>query len=258
MTIPLVFLVLLVGCDAPTPTETSPPTLESQTLLALQRFYEDDADLQLDTLIDLVADEVGDDAGGFYFQALEPEDVEMFEHSDEAIWAHTTGCAVFSKMRGTVADYAKSVPEPDQSFADPSYALWTREITAGTEADFLAGGDLDTWNQIEKAGFGFSVAYGMTKDYRWHDDTLAMITLVPEGNLPADDLGTELVVGFTIELWTPIDGTMIWYNGSWTEIESPLDEDNVEVEWWLDQLIAGTIDYFEGTETHVMGEEVAE
>ncbi|GDX82623.1 hypothetical protein LBMAG42_44340 [Deltaproteobacteria bacterium] len=258
MTTPIVLLVLLVGCDAPTPTETSPPTLESQTLLTLQRFYEDDASEQLDTLIDLVADEVGEDAGGFYFDALEPEDVEMFEHSDAAIWEHTTGCAVFSKMRGTVADYAKSVPEPDQSFPDPSYQLWTREITGGTEADFLAGGDLDTWNQIEKDGVGFSVAYGMHKDYRWHGDTLAMISLVPEGEQPADAFSTELVVGFTIELWTPIDGTMVWYNGSWTEIESPLDEDAVEIEGWLDLLIAGTIDYFEGTETHVMGEEVVE
>lgn len=250
-----VTVLLVVGCGTLISTEVAPPTLESQSLLALQRFYEDDAGEQIATLIDLVAEEVTAEAGGFYFDALTPEDVDMFEHSDDAIWEHTTGCAVFSKMRGTVAEYARSVPEPDQSFPDPSYKVWTREITAGNEADFLAGGEINTWNHIEKEGFAFLVAYDMTKDFRWHGDTLAMISLVPEGVQPADAVSTELVVGFTIELWTEIDGTMIWYNGSWTEIESPLDENAVEIEWWLDQLIAGTIEYFEGTETHVMGAE---
>ena len=248
-------LPFLIGCAEPVPAEVAPPTLESQSLLALQRFYEDDAGEQIDILIDLVAKEVTADARGFYFGALTPEDVDMFDHSDAAIWEHTTGCAVFSKMRGTVPEFAASVPEADQSFPDPSYKVWTREITAGNEADFLAGGELDTWNHIEKEGFAFVVSYDMQKDFRWHGDTLAMISLVPEGEQPADDLATELVVGFTIELWTPIDGTMVWYNGSWTEIESPLDENAVEIEWWLDQLIAGTIDYFEGTENHVMGVE---
>ncbi len=251
-------LSLLVAC-VEVEAEVAPPTLESQSLLALQRFYEEDASEQIEVLIDLVADEVGDEAGGFYFDPLTPEDVEMFEHSDAAIWEHTAGCAVFSKMRGTVAEYATSVPEPDQSFPHETYKLWSREITGGTEAEFLAGGPLDTWNEVEKEGFAFTVAYGMDKDYRWiGDHTLAMISLVPEGEQPVDALGTELVVGFTIELWTEIDGELVWYNGSWTEIESPLDEDTVDIEWWLDQLIDGTIDYFEGTELHVMGEEVVE
>jgi len=246
-------LALLVACSSTEGTE-APPTLESQTLLALQRFYDDDAAEQVGTLVALLDEEIGEEPVGFYFDALEASDVEMFVYSDEAIWAHTAGCGVLAYVRGEVPDYAAVVAEPDQSFADPSYAVWSREITGGNEADFLDGGDLDTWNHIEKAGFGFDVAYDMDKDFRWFGSTLAMISLVPEGHLPTDALDTQLVVGFTLELWYEHDGRMAWYNGSWTEIESPLDEDNVDIEWWLDQLIDGTLDYYWGTEVYVTGE----
>lgn len=243
--------LLALGC-ASTEGTNAPATLESQSLLALQRFYEDDATEQIDTLIALLNEEVSAEPVGFYFQPLEPEDVEMFEHSDEAIWSHTAGCGVLAEMRGEVPDYAAVVPEEDQSFPDPTYAVWTREITSGTVSDFLAGGPLDTFNHIEKSGFGFAVSYDMDKDFRWHGSTLAMISLVPNGHFP-EGADAALVVGFTIELWYEHDGTMVWYNASWTEIESLLDEDNVDTEWWLDQLISGTLDYYWGTEEHVTG-----
>jgi hypothetical protein len=245
-------LLTLVACTE-IEAETAPPTLESQSLVAVQRFYDDDAAEQIATLIDLVNEEVSDEPHGFYFGALTPEDVSMYAHSDEAIWEHTTGCGVLAKVRGTVDQYAAIVPEPDQSFPDPSYAVWTREITGGTAEDFTAGGPLDTWNHVEKSGFGFDVAYDMDKDYRWYGDTLAMVSIVPDGKLPVDEFDTQLVVGWTIELWYTLDDTLIWYNASWTEIESPLDEDNVDIEWWLDQLIAGTLDYYWGTEEHATG-----
>jgi hypothetical protein len=233
--------------------ESAPPTLESQSLKTIQRFYETDAGDQVAILQELVTAELRAEPQGFYFDALEPSDVEMFEHSDEAIWKNTTGCGVLATVAGDIAQYAAVVPEPDQSFPDPSYAFWTRELSAGTAEDFMEGGPLDTWNSIQKAGFGFDVAYDMDKDFRWYGDTLAMVSLVPEGHLPVDALDTQLVVGFTIELWFMHDGGMVWYNGSWTEIESPLDEDNVEVEWWLDQLISGTLDYYWGTQEHATG-----
>lgn len=245
-------LLLLLACTE-IESDDAPPTLESQSLKTIQRFYEDDAAEQVATLIGLVNKEVTDEPHGFYFDALTPEDVDMFEHSDEAIWAHTTGCGVLAKMEGTVDQYAAVVPEADQSFPDPSYAFWTREITEGTAEGFVDGEPLDTWNSIQKSGFAIDVAYDMDKDYRWYGDTLAMVSLVPEGQQPVGISDTELVVGFTIELWYTLDDTLIWYNGSWTEIESPLDEDGVEIEWWLDQLIAGTLDYYWGTQEHATG-----
>lgn len=248
-----VLVLFALACAPPVEVEETPATLESQSLLATQRFYEDDEGEQIAQLIEFLADARTGDPVGFYFAALTPDDVDMFDHSDDAIWEHTAGCGVLADLRGAVPDYAAVVPEPDQSFPDPSYAVWTRELTGGSGDAFLGGDDLQTWNHIEKAGFGFDVAYDMEKDYRWFGDTLAMISLVPEGHLPVDALDTQLVVGFTLELWTPIDGTMVWYNASWTEIESPLDEDKVDMEWWLDQLIAGTLDYYWGTEEHVTG-----
>jgi len=245
-------LVLCAAC-ADVEAETAPPTIESQSLLALQRFYEDDAGEQIAVLRELVDAEVSDTPHGFYFRALSAEDVEMFEHSDAAIWEHTTGCGVLAKMAGELSQYAAVVPEEDQSFPDPGYEAWTREITKGNADDFLAGDPLDTWNEVVKAEIGFAVDYGMHKDYRWHDGGLAQISLVPEGEMPADAFSTELVVGFTIELWYELDGTMIWYNASWTEIESPIDEDNVEIEGWLDLLIDGTLDYYWGTQEHATG-----
>ncbi len=250
---PAVPLILTLFACTEIESKEAPPTLESQSLKAVQRFYDDDAEEQIATLVELVTAEVTDEPHGFYFGALTPEDVDMYEHSDEAIWEHTTGCGVLAKMRGTVAQYAAIVPEPDQSFPDPSYAVWSRTITDGDAASFVAGGALDTWNVVEKSAVGMSVAYEMDKDFRWYGDTLAMISLVPEGNLPVELLDTELVVGFTIELWYTLDDTLIWYNGSWTEIESPLDEDNVDVEGWLDLLISGTLDYYWGTEEHATG-----
>ena len=218
--------LLLLACTD-IPADTAPPTLESQSLTTLQHFYEDDASDQLDTLLPLVQAELSDTPHGFYFQALTPEDVDMFEHSDEAIWAHTTGCGVLAKVGGELSQYAAVVPEVDQSYPDPTYQEWTRELTDGTASDFEAGGPLDTWNHVIKDGVGFTVDYQMEKDYRWFGDTLAMISLVPGGAMPTDALGTAIVVGFTIELWTPIDGELVWYNASWTEIESPLDADKV-------------------------------
>lgn len=249
-----VMLFALLACQSEAEGEYAPATLESQSLLALQRFYEDDAGEQIETLIELLEPELVNQPGGFFFEALEPADVEMFEHSDEAIWAHTAGCGVLAEMKGDISLYAGSVPEADQSFADPSYAVWSRDIVGGTAEDFQAGGNLDTFNHIEKSGFGFAVSYDMDKDYRWHGDTLSMISLVPNGKFP-EGLDAGLVVGFTIELWYLHEDTVIWYNASWTEIESALDEDNVDTEWWLQQLIDGTLDYYWGTEEHVTGEE---
>lgn len=250
----LIPALALLGACADVEADVAPPTLESQSLLALQRFYEDDAGEQIAVLRELVDAEVSDTPHGFYFRELEPEDVEMFEHSDEAIWEHTAGCGVLAKMGGELSQYVTVVPEADQSFPDPGYERWTREVTGGDVDAFLHdGGELDTWNEVVKAEVGFAVEYGMDKDFRWHDDVLAQVSLVPEGHMPVDAFSTELVVGFTIELWYPLDGTLIWYNASWTEIESPIDEDNVEIEPWLDLLIDGTLDYYWGTQEHATG-----
>ena len=245
-------LLSLLACPS-VEGERAPATLESQSLLALQRFYEDDAGEEIEALIALLDEQDETVPGGFYFDPLEPSDVKMFEHSDEAIWEHTAGCGVLAQVSGDLGQYVGSVPETDQSFPDPTYDLWDREVTGGDVDAFLAGeSDLETWNAIQKNYVIYTVNYEMDKDYRWHDDVLSMISLVPNGEFPAAD-AVGLVVGFTIELWYVKDDKVVWYNASWTEIETPLDEEAQDVEAWLDILISGTLDYYWGTEEHVTG-----
>jgi len=92
----------VLGACVDVEAETAPPTLESQSLLAYQRFYEDDASEQMAALVDLVSVEVTDTPHGFYFQALTPEDVEMFDH-----YAEEQG------KDGWIAEAAKMKRAPD-------------------------------------------------------------------------------------------------------------------------------------------------
>lgn len=244
--------LFVAGC-ADTEGKAAPATLESQSLLALQRFYEDDAGEQIAALITLLDEQDETVPGGFYFDPLTPEDVDMFQHSDEAIWEHTAGCGVLAQVEGDMSEYVATVPQTDQSFPDPTYDLWEREVTGGDIEAFKAGeDDLETWNTIQKNYVIYTVNYSMDKDYRWHDDVLAMISLVPDGKFPAPD-AVGLVVGFTIELWYVKDDSLVWYNASWTEIETPLDEEAQDTEKWLDILISGTLDYYWGTQEHATG-----
>jgi hypothetical protein len=249
--------LLLVGCSE-APAEEAPPTLESQSLLALQRFYEDDAGEQMATLVDLLEDEISDDPAGYFFDPLTADDVDMYEHTDDVDWSRTGGAAALARMRGDFSGYTASVLEPDQSFADGTYEVWSREIVGGDPDEFLVGGNLETSNHIEKNGaFGIMIPYDMFKDYRWstHEtfgDVLSFISLVPESGF--DDSGENgIVVGFTIELWYVDDGGLVWYNGSWSQLKTAVDDLITDPAAFKQELVDGTLDYFWGTEEHVTG-----
>lgn len=248
---PTLLLVLLGACSE-APSQEPPPTFEEQSLLALQRFYADDAEEQLLALRGQVEELVAAEPQGFAFRALEPEDVDMFTHDEEhVVWEHTGGAGVIARMRGEMGDYVAAAVEPDQSFVDSTYDIWTRSVTEGDPAAFLEGDDdIDTQNHIQKTLF-VTIPYDMDKDFRWYGDTLAFISLVPQAGF---DEGGEngITVGFTVELWYEDDGGLVWYNASWSHIKSSL-EDVLTMEQAVQLLIDGTLDYYWGTEAHVTG-----
>ncbi len=244
--------VLFLACSE-APQQEPPPTFEEQSLLTLQRFYEADAADHVAALRTHVEGLVDADPQGFAFRALGPEDVEMYEHDEEhVLWERTGGAGVIARMRGEMDDYVRVSLEADQSFVDSTYDIWSREVTAGDPEKFLtADGDVDTWNHIEKTLLDITIPYDMDKDFRWYGDTLAFISLVPEAGFnPEGDNG--IVVGFTIELWYEDEEGLVWYNASWSQLKTILDE-AITFEGAIQLLIDGTLDYYWGTEEHVTG-----
>lgn len=249
---PLALVALVAACSE-APQQEPPPTFEEQSLLALQHFYADDAEDQLLALQAQVAGQVGDEPQGFAFRALTADDVDMFEHDeDHVVWEHTGGAGVIARMRGAMPDYVAASVEPDQSFVDSTYDIWSRTVTAGDATAYLTGDDdVDTANHIQKTLLGVTIPYDMEKDFRWYGDTLAFISLVPQAGF--DESGDNgITVGFTVELWYEDDEGLVWYNASWSHIKSPL-EDVLTMDQAVQLLIDGTLDYYWGTEEHVTG-----
>ena len=244
-------LLSLIACNHP---ESAPPTLRDLSLVAIQEFDSDGEEEIIQRLVDCLGTFVSDEPYGVGFDHLAPEDVADIPHDEELVeWDRTGGAGVMARMRGAVPDYAATVPDPDQSWAEPStYIAWDRTITDGTAEEFLAGADLGTWNHIEKGGpLGIVVPYDMDKDYRWFGDVLAQRSVVPE---PGFDEGGDngIIIGFTIEIWYTDDVGMVWYNGSWSQLKTIVD-DIVSEDLLVQELIDGTLDYFWGTEEHVTG-----
>lgn len=249
---PLALVVVLAACSE-APQQEPPPTFEEQSLFALQHFYEPDAGEQILALREQVEGLVSADPQGFAFRALEPEDVEMFEHDeDHVVWERTGGAGVLARMRGDLSGYVEASIEPDQTFVDGTYDVWTREVTKGDEAAYLVGDDdVDTANFVQKSLLGVTIPYDMEKDFRWYGDTLACISLVPEAGF--DESGDNgIVVGFTVELLYEDEEGVVWYNASWSQIHSLLEE-SITLEQAIQLLIDGTLDYYWGTEEHVTG-----
>lgn len=243
-------LAVLLACAHPVSTAPVPATLAERTLLALQEFTPESCE----SLVEWLSENGEDGPTGYYFEHLEEADVSMLEHS-EPHWDRVIGAGTSDRMNFSLAEYAAVVPEEDQSFADPSYQVWTRTIVAGTAAGFAEGEGLSTKNYIEKEGFGIVVKYSSEKEYQWLDDgSLCSRTLVPEEGWD-EDRKNGIIVGFTVETWVDVGDMILWYNGQWSELETLLDEEAVGEEFLLDSLIDGTLDYMYGTETHATGQE---
>ncbi len=249
----LVVLVAALAACSEAPQQEPPPTFEEQSLLALQHFYADDAEEQMLALRAQVEEQVQEDPQGFAFRALTPDDVDMYEHDeDHVVWERTGGAGVIARMRGEMPDYVAASVEPDQSFVDSTYDIWTRAVTDGDADAFLSGDDdIDTQNHIQKTLLGVTIPYDMEKDFRWYGDTLTFISLVPQAGF--DESGDNgIVVGFTVELWYEDDEGLVWFNASWSQIHSLLEE-TLTLEQAIQLLIDGTLDYYWGTEEHVTG-----
>jgi hypothetical protein len=245
-----VLLLLGPSCANPVTAVDAPKTLEERTLLALQEFTPESCS----SLVEWLAENGEDGPTGYYFRHLAADDVSMLEHSDPN-WDRVIGAGTSDHVNFSLAEYAAVATEEDQSFADPTYQVWTRTIVEGTAEGFLDGEGMLTENYVEKQGFTVVVKYHSDKEYQWLDDgSLCSRTIVPEEGW---DEGHEngIIVGFTVETWMAVGDTVLWYNGQWSELETLVDEEAFGEQFWLDQLVTGTLDYMYGTETHATGKE---
>ena len=150
--------------------------------------------------------------------------------------------------------YAAVSMEEDQSFAHKTYDEWTRVFLTGE--DFIDGGThMTTDNHIEKNGFGIMIPYDMFKDFRWVETAQGQVMIarswVPESGF-GEDGKNGIICGWTIEIWAPHPDGVLWYNASWTRLKTILDDVATE-EFMLNELIKGTIEYYEGIEAHANG-----
>lgn len=246
--------LVLVACAPGIAANDAPADLQSVTLRAIQDFGTDGEAEHIAWLVEWLEKNIDSADDGYYFDHLEADDVSMIEHEeDDVSWDRVVGAGVPARVHFSVDEYAAVVPESDQSFAEPStYSKWERKITSGSEAEFLAGGALGTNNDVEKTEVGITIPYSMSKPYAWFDGgVLAAQSVVPKPGYDKNDLN-GIVVGFTIEIWVPDGDGAIWYNGSWSELKTQLDDVMTE-DGALDLLIDGTRRYYWGTEEYVTG-----
>lgn len=249
------FLSLLLACA--TPTEKVPPSLDELSRAALKNFEADDEADHVDALVTWLQTNPIPEKKGWAFDSIDEDTVGDLERDMEvcADLSITGGAGVVDTVDGSLDLYAAASMEADQSFADKTYAVWDRTIISG-ESTFLGGGDMVTDNHVEKSGpFGIVIPYDLDKDFRWvpieGGDAMIARSVVPHSGF--DQSGSNgILCGYTIEIWANTEGGVFWYNGSWSRLKTMVD-DIASEELMEDQLIKGTLDYFEGTEAHVMG-----
>lgn len=246
----LFLLPILVGCKP----EESPATLDALTLGALQEFDAPEAADHVAGLRTWLLEQAEEWPDGYTLDPVEAGDLDTMDHSDGVEWERVLGAGVPLRVAGTMDGYTRVASEADQTFADPStYIKWDRTLIDGTASAFADGDPMRTDNDIEKSGpFGIVISYDASKDYRWFGDVLAARTFVPEEGWD-EDHENGIICGFTIEIWFDDGDEVVWYNGSWTQLASVVD-DYADDSFWVQQFINGTIDYMEGTEAHVTGE----
>ena len=243
-------MLILLACKA----EVAPKTLDDLSVAALGDFYAEGEGDTIAELRDWLVDRKEDWPEGWSLRGIGADDVADMQYSSATDFDKVLGAGVPYIGEGKLDDYVAIVPEEDQSFADPTYDEWSRTILEGSASEFEAGGDLKTDNHIEKTNFGVTVPYDALKDYRWFDDVVAFRTSVPEQGWAEDDKN-GIICGFTIEIWSQLDDGVLWYNASWTDMRTQLDEFGYDDDWKVKSFIGGTIDYFQGTEQHANGED---
>lgn len=248
-------LALLLAC-AP-PPDASPPSFSEASALLLAEYESEDPAPLAQVLADWLVVHA-DEQDGFGLDPIPAEAlVDMQPQPDATDVDRLVGIGVTHRVSASLEAHVAVVPEPDQRFADPAtYNVWTRTLGEGTATGFVAGEALRTDNEIEKGGpFGVVIPYPMKKDYRWIDleqgPTCMFRSWETESGY-SENGKNGLVAGFTIELWVPDAGGLIWYNASWAELITEID-DLVDPDYVVSEVIAGTVDYMDGTDAHAAG-----
>jgi hypothetical protein len=251
----LLLALLFPACSDP--TESTPPDMQELTWLLLRDFASDDAVTDADQLGEWIDGQMDTREDGYVLDTPGEAYVADLTFSENLELGNMSGALVFERVRGTVDDYAATVPEPDQSFCDDSYVKWDRTIANGSGDAYVAGDELVTDDDIEKnGGFGIILPYPMSRDYRWVDlergrGQLTRSVIYEEGWADEND---GIIGGFTIEAWYPDDDGMIWMNATWTQVVSVVDDFATDT-FYSDQIIAGSTEVMEGTELYVAGAE---
>jgi len=167
------------------------------------------------------------------------------------------GGARAMELDGTLGRYAATVPLEDQAaVVGEGYASWTRTLIDGTAPEYLQGAPLAAEDRVEKqAPFGIVLPYPMRKQWTTvatpNGPAQIMRSVVYEAGW-SDGGDNAVIVAFTVELWLPRAGGITWFNGTWTQVATPLG-DLATQEFLVGEILDGMEETMEGTEATVLG-----
>lgn len=244
-------LLMLLACKED-PVK-APATMEELVVAMLVDFATDAGDTAAEDLGTWALNHVDDGVESYTLSPLQEEDVDTLEHPDSLNLPAMLAMAIPARLDGNMDRYVATVPIPDQSFVDPvGYSKWDRTILVGTEAEFLAGGPLETTSDIVKKNLWIEIPYQMFEDYRWvstsHGDVLISRSWIPEAGW-AEDGENGVLGGFTVEIWVPDGDTMIWLTATWTMVEAVVGDDA----FLYDQTVSSMYQMYDTTEAVVNG-----
>ena len=167
------------------------------------------------------------------------------------------GVSVARVVGGTLDEYVAPVPEVDQAWGDPDhYVSWERSIVEGDADAFTGGGGLlRTDNRSIRIQSLWEFPYNIRKDYRWvdadgdgADESVAFrFWLYEEGE--SDDGVVRAIGGFQAEIWTEVDGGVLWFCANWAQVESPISDE----EFLRNEAADSIISFMEATEAYSTG-----
>jgi hypothetical protein len=167
-------------------------------------------------------------------------------------WSQVYGGALARNLSGNLQDYAASVPLPDQAaVVGEGYARWERTLVDGDARSYAQGEPLAAEDAVEKqAPLGIVLPYPQRKEWRTipsdGGDYQLMRSVIHEEGW-SEDGRSAVVVGFTVELWLPREGGLAWFNGTWTQVVTPLG-DLATPEFLVGQILQGAESAMLGTE----------
>ncbi len=231
----------------------APATMEQLVVSLLVDFATEGGDAAAAELGDWALAHVDDGVESYMLSPLTEDDIDELDHPEDLSLPAMLAGAAQARLAGGMSGYVDTVAIPDQTFVDPSgYSKWDRRILSGTEADFLAGGELATVSDVVKQTLWIEIPYVMYEDFRWvggsSGEILVSRSWIPEAGW--DESGENGVLGgFTLDLWVPDGGSMIWFTATWTMVQAVVGDD----EFLYDQTIASMYTMFETLESYVGG-----